>query len=132
MIDPRELRIGNYFHPTVFCKGIRMPMGTVAKVLTLNTFQVLWLRYDQIEACEPECNLAPYSEIEPIPLTEEWLIKLGVDKDWLPDFSKKLNVRLHQSGRTFEIKRSGIEVKYVHQLQNIWHVATGEELTIKE
>ncbi len=77
--------------------------------------------------------------LEPIPLTEEWLIKFGLNKtvdhparklyendDICPLwFSDKKGIN------DFYASRVRIcECKYVHQLQNLYFALTGEELTI--
>jgi hypothetical protein len=75
-----------------------------------------------------------------IPLTEDWLLKFGFDL---------INNEYHQS-RNHELKLywtvnknkmipefnekrfvTGYDFKYVHQLQNLYFILTGEELTIK-
>lgn len=85
---------------------------------------------------------------EPIPLTEEWLVKLGFEenagrftnghKEYCAhnyDFRFTIttdhedNVGLCAFGSDDDIV---LTVKYVHQLQNLFHSLTGEELTIKE
>lgn len=79
---------------------------------------------------------------EPIPLTEEWLIKFGfesINTHGLVTFDKgRLSIHLpcshYKNGRTYFNSWCIIEhsVKYVHQLQNLYFALTGEELTIKE
>jgi hypothetical protein len=73
------------------------------------------------------------SELEPIPLTEEWLLKFGFHKYkgdnsdcFLNDFETSCNREL------FFWKGTYIQnIKYVHQLQNLYFALTGEELTLK-
>jgi hypothetical protein len=81
---------------------------------------------------------APYSEFNPIPLTEEILLKCGFehiteglryadknhlivngDKDWLfmPFCTNDIDCY--------------IPIKYLHQLQNLYFALTGEELEFK-
>lgn len=79
---------------------------------------------------------------EPIPITEEWLLKFGFDKV-LPR-NDKMYYRLNDyfviedsrvfllGDDAFEILKLRQEIKYVHQLQNLYFALTGEELTIKE
>lgn len=99
------------------------------------------------------------STIEPIPLTEEWLIKLGFEKTesiimdsytlLLPMIgSKVLSVNIEQGNqymyiKDFETDDTKCEPRdlvclrnsdshgrfYVHQLQNLYFALTGEELT---
>lgn len=79
-------------------------------------------------------------ELEPIILTKEWLKKFGFkdDRIMLPG-DGELEIRLN--GGTFHIWPTDGQteshnyrhlIQYVHQLQNIYHALTGEELTIKE
>ena len=67
--------------------------------------------------------------IQPIPLTEEWLVKFGfkpLSKDW-----QKNRIIIHTRKRGFVLRKSVPDIKYVHQLQNLYFALTGEELTIK-
>ena len=84
--------------------------------------------------------------INPIPLTEEWLVKFG--------FSSSENVFLNLEFKkddtefcimpitdgvlsegmqipAYELSVLMPHIKHVHQLQNLYHALTGEELTIK-
>ena len=79
-----------------------------------------------------------YKSVQPIPLTEEWLLKFGFEKDEDNDFyldasyfdicyqNKKWYLR--QDGELFDL----IDIDYVHQFQNLYFALTGEELKIKE
>ena len=72
--------------------------------------------------------------IKPIPLTEEWLLKFGFEtKDKV--FWDAGNFRVGQDrwgGYDYVNRRVDIDLKYVHQLQNLYFCLTGIELTIKE
>ena len=88
-------------------------------------------------------------EAEPIPLTEQWLIKFGFEIKngvFVLDFKKStqgLRGDL-RSDNTFSIaldeksllgdteSLSLITIQHVHQLQNLYFALTGKELTIKE
>ena len=81
------------------------------------------------------------NDISPIPLTEEWLIKIGIELEFeeLESGSKLLswvkgafNLEIDKDGKIcFEVYSHYIEVKYVHQLQNLYFALTEEELIIK-
>ena len=76
---------------------------------------------------------------KPIPLTEEWLLKFGFEKRGYVKF-------LGNAYQRFVLGRNGIysineiayiyevcdhdlcEIRYVHQLQNLYFALTGEEL----
>jgi len=80
---------------------------------------------------------------EPIPLTEEWLVKFG----YSDTNDEMYNVNIWMLGDDIHVSpvvsSTGIhglliygylkyfEDVYVHQLQNLYHALTGEELTIK-
>jgi hypothetical protein len=85
---------------------------------------------------------------KPIPLTEEWLIKFGFNchtveneartifysKNWGINGVEIICLDYHYKG-IFEYqvaKARYKEVKYVHQLQNLYFALTGEELIITE
>jgi hypothetical protein len=82
-------------------------------------------------------ELKMYASLESIPLTEEWLLKFGFEKTYIgydekyPFFEKGLII-IDACDFTIETA-SGlvIEIKYVHQLQNLYFALTGEELTLK-
>lgn len=90
------------------------------------------------------CNIESRpDEFEPIPLTEEWLIGFGFKKPSEPPEGYYLLV----NGLTFAglvidnnvslwLNYSGTSIvnniKYVHQLQNLYFALTGEELKIVE
>lgn len=96
-------------------------------------------------------------EIEPIPLTEEWLNKFGFNLSGWTKYSiecvgisglksQTYNIVVKQNSTYFIVNGSeysfvqkvGIinnfisgETKHVHQLQNLYFALTGEELTMK-
>jgi hypothetical protein len=80
-----------------------------------------------------------------IPLTEEWLLKFGFEKDdvfdkfftYLPIHDlcmDKLSFRVNEGFICYEsIKYRTLlkHIQYVHQLQNLYFALTNEELTMK-
>ena len=84
------------------------------------------------------------SEIEPIPLTAEWFEKCGgriggeqVLFISMPKIKAELHFEMKPYGNVVVLKSDFGEfvpedIKYVHQLQNLYFALTGEELTIKE
>ena len=62
----------------------------------------------------------------PIPLTEEWLLKFGF-KPFVKDWSLH-GVVIHTRKRGFVLRKSVPIIQYVHQLQNLYFALTGEEL----
>ena len=81
--------------------------------------------------------------IKPIPLTEEWLLKFGFERDGKYDFELKVNgiyfrgmcddrQPINTSISIFNLPDCAIKVKQVHQLQNLYFALTGQELTLKD
>jgi len=111
-----QLRIGN----KVSYEGSIVTVSTIAD--------------DEVTFSDYACF--DYPQIEDIPgieLTEEWLVKFGFRK-------RDNNYRVLWFINSFtlsenEFKRFyfGIsEIKYVHQLQNLYFALTGEELKLKQ
>jgi hypothetical protein len=116
-MEARELRIGNYFSTG---QG-----DNIAKV-TPNIIEAL---------CESENR----SWINPIPLTEEWLLKFGfvfdrIDKVYyLTGCDDSFHV-VNETGFGLSIGATCYgflsSTEHVHQLQNLYFALTGEELEI--
>lgn len=68
--------------------------------------------------------------LEFIPLTEEWLLKFGF-KPFCKDFSLK-GIVIHKRKRGWVLRKSVPDLKYVHQLQNLYFALKGEELNLKQ
>lgn len=114
MIEASELRIGNFVeYPLIGGQQIRNGAD--------------------IDSVYGDAGMA-------VPLTEEWLIKLGftIDKDGcylLQNLRKSFSISPsednclvygHDIGVTWHLIRNSID--YVHQLQNLYFALTGEEL----
>jgi hypothetical protein len=75
--------------------------------------------------------------LEPIPLTEEWLLKFGFaqinNRFTLENFRFHIEKPCNYHGFLFCENHIVItdKIKHVHQLQNLYFALTGEELTIK-
>lgn len=121
-MEAKELRIGNY----VEYAGETVKISGVTEE---NPF-IDMITVDYLE----------YDEIFPIPLTEEWLVKLGFseiggcnEKDFT---NGDYNIFINSIGEVnFLFFREGDwyqKISYVHQLQNLYFALTGEELTIKK
>lgn len=89
-----------------------------------------------------------YEDIEPIPLTEEWLVKLGFEKRFdtegcnLWDYESEMQKSWANRGQGFFCLANFIgdhgfwldlqsrrTIRCVHELQNLFNSITGEELT---
>ena len=93
---------------------------------------------ESISDAESLQEIESYPEkFKPIPLTEEWLLKFGFEIDnGLDKRYRKENdhievgLRYIKSIKVFKLGFIGTEIKYVHQLQNLYFALTGEELII--
>lgn len=162
MIDPKELRLGNLVN--------------------------VQLNYDEVsyDECEVEQITDKYlhhtlpagggtntewEKVEPIPITEEWLERLGFrldsESNWRCAYNQisridrlyvqsifaayeenNMKIDVVLDPESLKIRRVGIhgfaysgmsgvsgspiDLKYVHQLMNLYYSLTGEELTVKE
>lgn len=118
-MEAKELRIGNL---------TREKLNKTIYEITANGLLYLI-------ACE---NEAKEIAIEPIPLTEEWLIKFGffyseslkmyllkIQKEKWICWSKEKGLTMQDVSRIlFEYKK----IKYVHQLQNLYFATQLDEL----
>ena len=74
-------------------------------------------------------------QAEPIPLTEEWLLKFGFKSDpyndqyYLDDF--KIECDKTKGFLDLWVVNCRVDLKTVHQLQNIYFALTGKELKVK-
>ncbi|HLK29780.1 MAG TPA: hypothetical protein VKT28_14475 [Puia sp.] len=128
MIQLNELRIGNFIKGPLTINGVFYPdiapLESIELQLKLEHF--VWFK------ANPEL----YQSIEPILLTEEWMQKFSNAKEhemkW--DLHQYITVvkRYDKYFLHFSDKGYLLDVKYVHQLQNICFALTGEELLLRE
>ena len=106
-----ELRIGNYIDY----------LGGIERVHALS-FQ---------DVCTNNHNY------KPTPLTEEWLLKFGFEKDCLMSKCYALKDIEISEDKNNDLYLSldgvwyGVAIKHVHQLQNLYFALTGKELSLK-
>lgn len=79
-----------------------------------------------------------YSDLKPVALTEELLLKLGFvkkgkrwSKDWFYLWEDNYNIVFALAEMQESIGKY-LNIEHVHQLQNLYFALTGEELTIKD
>lgn len=132
MIKAAELRIGNFLHgdndPDMYVVSIDANSGVEMGFLGMSLDEAndygLW-HYD-------------FSDLKPIPLTEEWLVKFGYEDKNKHNFFGTLGLLI--SNKHYYVSftsENGVcifqkhEIKSVHQLQNLYFALTGEELIYK-
>ena len=130
----KDLRIGNYMH------AVHENFSEVVEVLDISE--------DEINHSAGWDGVINY-DLEYIPLTEEWLERLGFirpEKFWGDEWRKDIywlnadifneikvggNTVVYQLGIGMSKPRwQRTQLKYVHQLQNLYYALAEEELTI--
>jgi hypothetical protein len=143
-----ELRIGNWvkINDDYFEDGKEIGYD----LYKTNEFQIMGFNDGSfIEGCKVICFYEIPSEIggwvhggcsdldiDPIPLTEEWLLKFGGILDYednsyiFGNFAVSVNKK--SEAIMFFKDEQIAEFNYLHQLQNLYFALTGEEIVIKE
>jgi hypothetical protein len=134
MIQPNELRIGNKIKGNVVYKGEAKTFERFN-----DGFSVVFFSDGSIHGIGEFLK-----DCEPIPLTEDWLLKFGfenITKDWYTD--KCYRMTAEKTGTTFDywlteqaIYRNEETLLtcayYVHHLQNLIYALTGKDLEMKK
>lgn len=123
-MEASELRIGNYYRSIAMNDVHRVDLFTFAE----------W--FNDQEADDDSTG----DWMAPIPLTEEWLRNFGFladgdgifDKDGFTFIVDWQSVSLNSTYDYTGIQLDENEIKYVHQLQNLYFALTGKELELKE
>ena len=124
-MEAKELRIGNYI---MFSDNNGISYRKIS-CIKINEFGF----YSDIDGV----NLGI---CKPIPLTEEWLLKFGFEKDIEYDNTFNLGIPVLNGFTTITIDVRAevllldcmeIKIKHVHQLQNLYFALTGTHLTLK-
>lgn len=133
-----ELRVGNYLyyeHTTHIVSGVH---GNKVYSWWVKDGQPV-IEYEAKDVSGTQVE-NPYidviSQYEPIPLTEEWLIKFGFEMGKNPKIIQLFPMQLLETPNGFEyflgygFGGKFIVIKYLHQLQNLYFALTNEELKL--
>ena len=122
-MKPQELRIGNLVNYN----------GKVVKVEQVTKKKIGYHRHKG----ETRMNYARLCEIEPIPITDELLLKNGFEQCgyifktlFFEMYEVENGWHLHIDNDKFETAIA-LTIKHQHQLQNAYFLVTGKELEIK-
>ena len=127
MIKANELRIGNKLN---FLGDV----VTFKNITEIREDGIFW-----IKTFEPKIESKNF-HFKPIEITEEWLLKFGFKKRknrHLFHWENKIAISEYKDEfENFFYPKTGYdirfsnEIKYVHQLQNLYFALTGAELTV--
>jgi hypothetical protein len=131
-MEARELRIGNYIQH----------FDNIIKVDTIKKDPAYYLVYGYFLNGHTSAG-NQIDAFTPIPLTKEWLLKFGFKKregnnfcwdlgsftiGWYGNCYATWVIILQQENNDL---RFHSQIKFIHQLQNLYFALTGEELIIK-
>lgn len=134
-----ELRIGNLVNYTGEHGGIFDVEGILPPSDGFKDYSLILRKGSYRMSIESDEDLE-HRFIQPIPLTEEWLLKLGFEEIESEEeyyrygiFKEDLNLILDNDNDTELEDGAGFiyipqKIKCVHQLQNLYFALTGEEL----
>ena len=120
-----ELRIGNWYKSVKWNRSVQCELSDL---------------YDLCAKSDGSYNDPPINEMfEPIPLTEEWLLKFGFEGNSIFGANIKYKIGYFEVWYFGEpdrymlenLKNMRVYIEYVHQLQNLYFALTGTELLIK-
>ena len=126
LISENDFRVGNLFYGNYETEEDEKIHSVICKILGYDPFDShFWV--ENKEGIEEFCSF------QKIPITEEWILKLGFIKDEILEF-----YRNDKSNSTIIIDYdficllgySHVKIKYVHQLQNLYYALTQRELTV--
>lgn len=127
-MEVKGLRIGNYVKEIYHNNILK-----VTAITTRCTIKGVYLNRENYSSMS--CSNIAATSITEIPLTEDWLLKLGFELD--DDFDdynfgfmsiKKENDNFYYNPISEYYDSMKIQISYVHQLQNLYFALTCEEL----
>jgi hypothetical protein len=132
-----ELRIGNYVDVVNRSNEVHLPFNTIRKVGGIELFKVSLHEHDKpfiIQSGHWEVDL---KDLCPIPITEDWLLRFEFKREKLGGFKKSpISIKLNEDS-SFKGNiwihvewMSSLQVRYIHELQNLYFSLTSKELQI--
>lgn len=94
--------------------------------------------FEQITIDHLSCLNSGRCEFDPIPLTEEWLLKFGFEcldsRRYQKKYRRNYSIDGFMTSESFMVGLGSAltKLEYVHQLQNLYFALTGEELVVKK
>jgi len=134
-MEASSLRIGNY----VLDRG-----GKTLRIDHIDFYKVYMDMFVGLQSVHPLTEY--YGNLQPIPLTEEILLKCGFERDAAgflgsdqSDTAFRSKIYVSKHGVKFFLwiecednyfSENGIEIESLHQLQNLYFALTGQELEV--
>lgn len=136
-MEPTELRIGNFIQYNSPDHSICFDL-----VVGINYSDDFHVHMVELHGRTP-INI---NGISPIPITPEWLERLGFERKyknentihWVKFSAKHLSFVITECSSLFGMEYNAYgadhcpQIFHIHQLQNLYHALTGQELTVKE
>ena len=116
-MEAKQLRLGNYY------------IDIDDKLTELSGYELYQMTIKE------NTDILGETEFRPIPLTEDWLLKFGADNSLYMRYLDFGYFDIYKLNDVWYVEKEGVtlcELKYVHQLQNLYFALTREELTIKQ
>jgi hypothetical protein len=128
-----ELRRGNIVAKIDRSNYVHIPIYNIPFVIEgIDAFEVEVYRLGENPVQTKEFFKFSNNDICGIPLTEEWLLRLGVNRQTSNHHTVYHNDRvlfqLYNGALVIEGISMPLKLEYVHQLQNLYFALTGEEL----
>ena len=124
-LKAKELRIGNYVEYRI--EDELDSRKEWWEVTVIDSDDINWLEKESPES----------TDYRPIPITEEWLLNFGFKK-LVNNFSFLENsiYSIEKEKKDWQVYYSSndrmLNIKYIHQLQNLFYCLCGEELTFSD
>ena len=139
MIHSNELKVGNLFYPIDRSNKVHLPIEIAPiKVCTIG-FKIEAIPYDKIPSQVEKWDEFNLYDLSPIKLTEEILLKCGFEKNNRIDFGElkpcftifSFSLMIRHNSYYVDWIGGNTEIKYLHELQNLYFALTKKELIIK-
>jgi hypothetical protein len=113
-------------------KGEELRIGNIVNRINFGVYTITGIGADG--AVRTDKGVLPIRAIEGIPLTEEWLMKMGCAKIHNNGYIKDNVLFEYDRHAGWGVSYMGQHlrgIEFVHEAQNIYHALIDEELTIK-
>lgn len=134
-MEAKNFRIGNLIDTINRGSEVHLPANYPMKIFEISTFEVLAYKPDEHPTTLKTMPVIGLQDVCGLNLTEEWLVKLGFtsnpyeDRYEIEDFYIQCDKT--KGFLDLWITNCRLDLKHVHQLQNVFFALTGNELELK-